>query len=90
MQATLSFHFGFVTAPIAAAVLRLILLHCDKISSFGHIEAARSGFLVQALIVSGDNGLNGCGEIDAARRVGAASLVPASGAGGLIWSNGKT
>jgi len=28
---TLSFHFGFVTAPIAAAVLGLILLHCYKI-----------------------------------------------------------
>jgi len=58
MQATLSIHFGFVTAPIAAAGFGLILLHCDKISSFGHIEAARSGFLGQALIVSGDNGLN--------------------------------
>jgi hypothetical protein len=34
-------------------------LHCDKISSFGHIEAAPVGFLVQALIVSGDNSLNG-------------------------------
>jgi hypothetical protein len=31
MQATLSFHFGFVTAPIAAAVIGLILLHCDKL-----------------------------------------------------------
>jgi hypothetical protein len=44
-----------------------LLLHCDKISSFGHIEAAPVEFAVLALIVSGDNGLNGC-EIDAATR----------------------
>jgi hypothetical protein len=43
----------------------LILLHCDNISSFGHIAAAPVGFLGQALIVSGDNGLNDFGEFDA-------------------------
>jgi hypothetical protein len=46
-------------------------LHCDKISPFGHIEAAPLELPVLALIVSGDNGLKGCGEFDAARRPGA-------------------
>jgi hypothetical protein len=35
-----------------------LLLHCDKFSSFGHIEAAPIGFVLLALIVSGDNSLN--------------------------------
>jgi len=39
--------------------LGLILLHCDKISPFGHIEAAPIEFALLALIVSGDNRLNG-------------------------------
>jgi hypothetical protein len=33
------------------------VLHCDKVSWFGHIEASALGFAVRALIVSGDNGL---------------------------------
>jgi hypothetical protein len=35
------------------------VLHCDKVSWFGHIEASALRFVVWALIVSGDNGLNG-------------------------------
>jgi hypothetical protein len=42
--------------PIAVAGV----LHCDKVSWFGHIEAAALRFLVWGLIVSGDNGLS-CG-----------------------------
>jgi hypothetical protein len=42
--------------------LRLItafaVLHCDKVSWLGHIEAPTVRFVVQALIVSGDNGLS--------------------------------
>jgi hypothetical protein len=38
------------------------VLHCDKISSFGHIEASALRFPLWALIVSGDNGLS-CGNI---------------------------
>jgi hypothetical protein len=34
------------------------VLHCDKVSWFGHIEASALGFVVWALIVSGDNGLS--------------------------------
>jgi hypothetical protein len=34
------------------------VLHCDKVSWFGHIEASAPGFAVWALIVSGDNGLS--------------------------------
>jgi hypothetical protein len=32
------------------------VLHCDKVSWFGHIEAPTARFVVPALIVSGDNG----------------------------------
>jgi hypothetical protein len=34
------------------------VLHCVKVSWFGHIEAPAVRFLLWALIVSGDNGLN--------------------------------
>jgi hypothetical protein len=34
------------------------MLHCDKAFWFGHIEAPTVRFDVQALIVSGDNGLS--------------------------------
>jgi hypothetical protein len=34
------------------------VLHCDKVSWFGHIEASALGFAVWALIVSDDNGLS--------------------------------
>jgi hypothetical protein len=34
------------------------VLHCDKLSWFRHIEALTVGFGVQALMVSGDNGLS--------------------------------
>jgi hypothetical protein len=34
------------------------VLHCDKLSWFCHIEAPTVRFPVQALIVSGDNGLS--------------------------------
>jgi hypothetical protein len=34
----------------------LDVLHCDKASWFGHIGAATVVSVVQALIVSGDNG----------------------------------
>ncbi|MGZ3286278.1 MAG: hypothetical protein ACXU9C_27745 [Xanthobacteraceae bacterium] len=52
----------FVTALIDNAASKLIavagVLHCDKVSWFGHIEASALGFAVWALIVSGDNGLS--------------------------------
>jgi hypothetical protein len=38
------------------------VLHCDKVSWFGHIEAAAVRFVVLLLIVSGDNGLSICCE----------------------------
>jgi hypothetical protein len=42
--------------------LRLItafaVLHCDKVSWLGHIEAPTVRFVVKGLIVSGDNGLS--------------------------------
>jgi hypothetical protein len=44
-----------------AAGLGLTLLHCDKICVFRHIAAAPVAFVLWALIVSGDNGLNGSG-----------------------------
>jgi hypothetical protein len=50
---------------LALTSLGLILLHCDKVSSFRHIEAASLGFALLALIVSGDNGLNDYDEFDA-------------------------
>jgi hypothetical protein len=34
------------------------VLHCDKTSWFGHIEAPPVRFVVLALIVSDDNGLS--------------------------------
>jgi hypothetical protein len=34
------------------------VLHCDKVSWFGHIEAPALGFAVWTLIVSGGNGLS--------------------------------
>jgi hypothetical protein len=47
---------------IADAVTKLFaaacVLHCDKVSWFGHIEASAVRFLLWALIVSGDNGLS--------------------------------
>jgi hypothetical protein len=52
-----------------AAALGLTLLHCDKVCVFrhnAHIAAAPVTFAVWALIVSGDNGLNGSSEINAA------------------------
>jgi len=43
MSATLQVHFRFVTALIDEAPLKLIafagVLHCDKVSWFGHIAA---------------------------------------------------
>jgi hypothetical protein len=42
--------------------LALTLLHCDKVCVFTHIPhiaAASVAFALWALIVSGDNGLNG-------------------------------
>jgi hypothetical protein len=49
--------------------LALTLLHCDKVCVFTqvvHIAAAPITFALWALIVSGDNGLNGSSEINAA------------------------
>jgi hypothetical protein len=49
--------------------LGLTLLHCDKVCVFrqvAHIAAAPITFALWALIVSGDNGLNGSNEINAA------------------------
>jgi hypothetical protein len=40
------------------------VLHCDKESWFCHIEAPTVGFGVQALIVSGDNGLSATAIVD--------------------------
>jgi hypothetical protein len=60
--------------------LALTLLHCDKVCVFtqvAHIAAAPVAFALWALIVSGDNGLNGYSEINAAGRFGVARLVPA-------------
>jgi hypothetical protein len=59
--------------------LALTLLHCDKIcvsTQVAHIAAAPIAFAIWALIVSGDNGLNGFNEINAAGRLGVAKLVP--------------
>ena len=59
--------------------LGLTLLHCDKVCVFrhiAHIAAAPITFALWALIVSGDNGLNGSSEINAAGWVGVAKLVP--------------
>src|ERR1039457_7186418 len=53
------------------------VLHCDKVSWFGHIEAPTVRFLVQALIVSGDNGLKRSGGFLGIRYCVAARLVPA-------------
>jgi hypothetical protein len=50
------------------------VLHCDRVSWFRHIEAPTVRSVVQALIVSGDNGLNGCSGIG--WRFVAARLVP--------------
>jgi hypothetical protein len=51
---TLQAHFKFVTARIAMKGSRLTLtsdlLHCDKVSWFGHIEAPTVRFVVQVLI----------------------------------------
>jgi hypothetical protein len=49
--------------------LALTLLHCDKVcvsTQVAHIAAAPITFALWALIVSGDNGLNGSSEINAA------------------------
>jgi hypothetical protein len=46
--------------------LELTLLHCDKVCVFtqvAHIAAAPITFVLWALIVSRDNGLNGSSEI---------------------------
>ena len=62
-----------------AVGLALTLLHCDKVCVFTHIPhiaAATIAFAVWALIVSGDNGLNGSSKINAAGRPGVAKLVP--------------
>jgi hypothetical protein len=57
----------FVTARIGddkfGINFALALLHCGKVSRFCHIEASALQFGVQALIVSGNNGLNDCGKI---------------------------
>ena len=45
-------------------ILRFDVLHCDKASWFRHIEAPTVGFVVQALIVSGDNGLSAAATVD--------------------------
>jgi hypothetical protein len=61
MPSTLQVHSGFVTALDRSSVRVKIsgfgLLHCDKLSWFCHTEASTVRFVVQALIVSGDNGL---------------------------------
>jgi hypothetical protein len=46
-------------------------------TGIAHIAAAPITFALWALIVSGDNGLNGSGEINAAGRFCVAKLVPA-------------
>jgi hypothetical protein len=54
---------------LAARALGLTLLHCDKVCVFtqvAHIAAAPITFALWALIVSGDNGLNGLSENNAA------------------------
>jgi hypothetical protein len=90
MSGTLSIHFDFVIARCGKNDLGLILgsalLHCDKPSPFGHIGAAPVGFVVHALIVSGDNGLNGRAGIVAAGRFDAARPVPAQASGPAVLS----
>jgi hypothetical protein len=58
---------GFVTARIGddlfGLIFTLALLQCGKVSWFCHIEASALQFVGQALIVSGNNGLNDCGKI---------------------------
>jgi len=67
----MSGHYRFIrgSSPQGSAITRsgqsfaLALLQCGKVSWFRHIEASALQFVVQALIVSGDNGLNCCCEI---------------------------
>jgi hypothetical protein len=54
------------------------VLHCDKVSWFRHIEAPPVGFVVHALIVSGDNGLSNAGKFEEIRRFVAARVIPAA------------
>jgi hypothetical protein len=60
MPATLQVHTGFVTAldrpSVEVKIAGFGLLHCDKVSWFCHTEASTVRFVVQALIVSDDNG----------------------------------
>jgi hypothetical protein len=59
MSGTLQVHFEFVIARTGGGgveVNRNIVLHCDKVPLFGHIGAATIPSVVQALIVSSDNG----------------------------------
>jgi hypothetical protein len=44
------------------------VLHCDKVSWFGHIEAPTARFAGLGLIVSTDNGLSGLPITDGKRR----------------------
>jgi hypothetical protein len=72
MSATLQVHSRFVTALnrfwpqvlLQVKNRRCCLLQCDKASWFCHTEAPTVGFVVQALIVSGDNGLGAAAVID--------------------------
>jgi hypothetical protein len=47
MRRTVSIHCAFVTAKLACSGLIALedVLHCDKTSSFRHIEAAPDGLL---------------------------------------------
>jgi hypothetical protein len=68
----MSGHYSFVSRSSprisATQISRLTfasdVLHCDKVSCFCHIEASTVRSALQALIVSGDNGLSGTVAVD--------------------------
>jgi hypothetical protein len=68
-------------------MVAIAVLHCDKLSWFCHIEAPTVRFLVQALIVSGDNGLKRSGGFLRIRYCVAARFVPAKRGlpDGCLW-----
>jgi hypothetical protein len=59
-----------------------VVLHCDKVSWFGHIQAPPVRFAVPALIVSSDNGLNAAAICRSNKRVGGCKSMVGEK---LIW-----
>jgi hypothetical protein len=61
MPATLQVQFGFVIDDGVEIDRRTGRIALRQASWFGHIEASAVRFVVQALMVSGDNGLSAGG-----------------------------